>query len=318
VAVDPSPFVTLQDAGRFGWQRFGVSRAGAMDVAALALANALVGNTARTAALEFAHSAGIWAVEATSCRIAVTGGGFAVFVDETRVPVGASVALTRGQTLRVGGAPDAVWGYIAVAGGFEFPLVLGSLSTHARSAIGPFGRPLRADDVLPLTRDWVRVEPERTAVSAHGGGRGHLRVVMGPQDDSFTPSALGQFLESPFAVTHQMDRLGYRLAGPKLAHRIGFNIISDGFVPGCIQVPGSGDPIVLMRDAQPPGGYPKIATLISADIGRLAQSRPGTQVRFESVSVQTAQALHRTFLSTLDAIGQRVAPRSRARRLVTK
>ena len=170
VAVDPSPFVTLQDAGRFGWQRFGVSRSGAMDIAALTRANGLVGNPSRSACLEFAHSAGSWVVDAISCRIAVTGGSFAVFVDEAKVPFNTSVALTRGQTLRIGGAADAVWGYIAVAGGFDLPAVLGSLSTHVRSAIGPFGRPLRAADVLPLKRDWVRVEAERTDPAGSGAG----------------------------------------------------------------------------------------------------------------------------------------------------
>ncbi|MBU6500191.1 MAG: allophanate hydrolase, partial [Rhodospirillales bacterium] len=163
LAVAPTPFVTVQDAGRQGWQRFGVSRSGAMDIAALAMANALVGNPAGMAALEFAHAAGAFRLDATSARIAVTGGRFACFVDDWPIPPFTTFTLTRGQTLRVGGAPDAVWGYIAVAQGFDIPAQLGSQSTHARSGIGGFaGRVLREGDALPLASDWVRAEPERT------------------------------------------------------------------------------------------------------------------------------------------------------------
>ncbi len=301
IAVAPTPFVTLQDAGRRGWQRFGVSRSGAMDLEALAAANALVGNPADTAALEFAHAAGSFKVAATSCRIAVTGGHFAVSVDNCPIPPFTTATLLRGQTLQVGGSRDAVWGYIAVTDGFNLPLQLGSHATHARSGIGGFdGRAVAEGDALELASDWVRAAPERRLMSLPDR-RGPIRVVMGPQNEFFTDTAVNEFLSAEYNTTYQMDRLGYRLDGPVLAHSAGFNIISDGLVAGCIQVPGSGAPIVLMRDAQPPGGYPKIATVVSADLGRLAQMRPGTRLRFKAVDVGYAHTLRANFLAGMTA-----------------
>jgi biotin-dependent carboxylase-like uncharacterized protein len=308
LAVAPTRFVTLQDLGRVGWQRFGVSRCGAMDVEALAIANALVGNAPDMAALEFAHAGGEWELGATSCRVAVTGGRFAVFVDDEPVPAFTTITLTRGQSLRIGGAPDAVWGYLAVAGGFDLSPQLGSLATHSRSGIGGFaGRPIQAGDVLPLVDEWVRAEPERSVREPPMPRDAPLRVVLGPQDDFFTPGAMATFLSADYRVTHQMDRLGYRLSGPVLAHAKGYNIISDGYVAGSIQVPGSGEPIVLLLDAQPPGGYPKIATIVSADLARLTQSRPGRDVRFEAVTIEEAQRLRREFVDRLATIGDRIA-----------
>ena len=297
LAVAPTPFVTLQDAGRRGWQRFGVSRSGAMDVEALAAANMLVGNPSDTAALEFAHAGGVFRLQATSCRIAIGGGHFAAFVDDRPIPAYTTATLLRGQTLRVGGARDAVWGYIAVSGGFEAAMQLGSHSTHARSGIGGFmGRAVQEGDELPLASDWVQAAPERKLTS-FPDRRGPVRVVMGPQQDFFTDEAIGLFLAADYQVTNQMDRLGYRLEGPALAHTDDYNIISDGLVAGCIQVPGSRAPIVLMRDAQPPGGYPKIATVISVDFGRLAQMRPGMHLRFKAVSVEHAHVLRQIQLA---------------------
>lgn len=308
LAVAPTPFVTLQDAGRIGWQRFGVSRCGAMDIEALAIANALVGNPADTAALEFAYAGGEWEVATISCRVAVTGGRFPVFVDDEPVAAFTTITLTRGQTLRIGGAPDAVWGYLAVAGGFDIPRQLGSLATHCRSGVGGLGgRPIRAGDVLPLVSEWVRAEPERGLREPPLPHEAPLRVMLGPQDDYFAAGAVDLFLSAEYKVTHQMDRLGYRLEGPALTHAKGYNIISDGYVPGAIQVPGGGEPIVLLQDAQPPGGYPKIATIISADLARLAQCRPGRAVRFEPIGIETAQRLRREFVARLATIRERIA-----------
>ena len=308
VAVAPTPFVTLQDLGRIGWQRFGVSRCGAMDIEALAIANTLVGNNPDVAALEFAYAAGEWELAATSCRFAVAGGRFAVFVDDEPMPAFTTITLTRGQTLRIGGAPDAVWGYLAVAGGFDLPPQLGSLATHCRSGIGGLaGRPIQPGDTLPLVTDWVRAEPQRSLREPPMPRDAPLRVVLGPQDDFFTPDAVATFLSVDYSITHLMDRLGYRLSGPVLAHAKGYNIISDGYVAGAVQVPGSGEPIVLLVDAQPPGGYPKIATIVTADLARLTQSRPGRNVRFEAMEIEAAHRLRREFVERLATIGDRIA-----------
>ena len=133
-----------------------------------------------------------------------------------------------------------------------------------------------------------------------------VRVVLGPQDDYFTPAAIRTFLSNEYLVTWQCDRMGYRLEGPPLEHARGFNIVSDGLLPGSIQVPGSGHPIVMLRDAQTTGGYPKIATVISADIGRMAQRRPRSAVRFQAVSLDDAHLLRREFVARLEAMRLRV------------
>lgn len=306
LALNPTPFTTVQDAGRRGWQRFGVSGAGAMDIEALAAANVLVGNAPDAPALEFAYAAGEWRVNAASCRIAVTGGAFQCRIGNRVLPAWRSATALQGEVLQIGGAAGAVWGYLAIGGGIALPGQLGSLSTHLRSGIGGLdGRAIRAGDALPLTAERAPATQEYALAPAEPSPQ-PLRVVLGPQDDYFTAEAIETFLGSEFKVSPQFDRLGYRLTGPALSHARGFNIISDGVVPGCIQVPGDGQAIVLMRDCQPPGGYPKIATIVTADLGRLAQSRAGTRVRFRQVSIVEAQLLRRRMLARMAELPDRL------------
>jgi allophanate hydrolase subunit 2 len=130
--------------------------------------------------------------------------------------------------------------------------------------------------------------------------------VLGPQDDFFTPETVAAFLAAPYRVTHRGDRMGVWLEGPPIAHADGYNIVSDGLVPGCIQVPGACQPVVLLMDCQTTGGYPKLATIIAADLPRVAQSRPGTLVTFAAVDIDTAQRLYRTHRATLSDIGRTV------------
>ena len=306
LAVDPTPFTTVQDAGRLGWKRFGVSGSGAMDIESLAAANVLVGNAPDAPALEFAYGAGEWLVNASNCRVAVTGGSFQMRIGDRVLPAWHSATALRGEVLRVGGSTDAVWGYLAIAGGIALPRQLGSLSTHVRSGVGGLsGRTIRPGDAVPLAAEQAPAGNEHVLAPAERCS-GPLRVVLGPQDDFFTAEAIEAFLGCEFKVSHQFDRLGYRLTGPVLEHAKGFNIISDGVVPGCVQVPGDGQPIVLMRDCQPPGGYPKIATIITADLGRLAQSRPGTSVRFRQVGIAEAQLLRRRMVACVADVADRL------------
>lgn len=313
-AVSPTPFVTLQDGGRRGWRRFGLSGAGAMDRMGLAAANALVGNRAAEAALEFAYAGGEWRIEATSCRIAVAGGGFAVTVDGTPLAPFSSITVHHGQRLRIGGAAARVWGYLGVAGGFDVPLAFGSRATHVRTGMGGFlGRTVRAGDAVPLRADRAPNEPERL-MAPPAEDDGPCRLILGPQESHFDPESIARFLGSDYQVTWQQDRMAYRLEGARLDHAKGYNIITDGVVPGCIQVPGTGLPIVLMRDAGTVGGYPKVGAVIEADLGRLAQKRPGSILRFEAVSLEQAHALRRRFLARLHLIAEDPAgtPPSRA------
>ncbi|MBV8913085.1 MAG: biotin-dependent carboxyltransferase family protein [Acetobacteraceae bacterium] len=307
-AVAPSPFATVQDAGRIGWRRYGVTGAGAMDLESYAVANALVGNPLEAAVVEFAHGGGEWALSGPPVRVAVAGGSFGASIDNRPVPPNTSAVLREGQSLRIGGAKDAVWGYLAVSGGIQVAPELGSRSTHARGGMGGVdGRPLAAGDSLPLggtARDGGERMLHRPVLDRHAP----VRVVLGPQDDYFTRESVAVFLSSHYEITWQADRMGYRLEGPPLEHQRGFNIVSDAILPGCIQVPGSGRPIVLLRDAQTTGGYPKVATIVSADLGRFAQLRPLSKVRFKAVSPEDAQLLRREFICRVQATALHVQP----------
>ncbi len=275
-----------------------------MDKMSLAVANALVGNRTTEAALEFAYAGGEWAVEASNCRIAIAGGAFAVTADGMALRPFSSAVLRRGQRLRIGGAADRVWGYLAVAGGFDIPMEFGSRATHVRTGIGGLGgRTIQAGDAVPLRADRAPDGPERF-ISAPAESDAPCRLVLGPQESFFDQPSISRLLREEYRVTWQQDRMAYRLEGPRLRHLNGYNIISDGVMPGCIQVPGTGLPIILMRDAGTVGGYPKIGTIIEADLGRLAQKRPGSVIRFEAVSVSDAQEARRRFLARLQLIAE--------------
>ena len=310
-----SPLATVQDLGRVGWQRFGVSVCGATDAASLSAANVLAGNPPGAPAVEFTLDGGEWELAgAPLCRVAVAGGAFAVAVDGRPVASWRSVTLHEGSRLRIGPAPDALRGYLAVAGGFAVTPQLGSAATHVRTAIGGLdGRALRAGDALPLAGGAAGAAPAGPdrmldPAAALPSRTLPVRVVLGPQDDYFTDEAVAAFLGSDYAVSREADRMGYRLDGPRLAHRDGYNIVSDGIAAGSIQVPGSGQPIVLLADRQTTGGYPKIATVITPDLATVAQSRPGDRLRFAAVPLAEAHAVHRAWRSRLAGLAGQLMP----------
>jgi biotin-dependent carboxylase-like uncharacterized protein len=213
-----------------------------------------------------------------------------------------------GQSIEIGAARRGLFAYLAVAGGFAIPPQLGSLSVHLRAGLGGFeGRPLRAGDRLPVAAA-APAGPELTLPTLPRHEAGPLRVIMGPQDDLFTDEGRQTFLGSDYTITSDADRMGYRLTGPKVTHANGYNIVSDGIVAGSIQVPGSGEPIVLLADRQTTGGYPKIATLASVDFPRLAQSRPGTKLRFTAIDRVAAVALLRQQAKELAALVSTIRP----------
>ena len=292
--IQAGPYSTVQDAGRFGSQRFGISPAGAADPVLLAIANALVGNPAHAAAIESTLMGDAYEVTAESARIAVAG-DVALKIDGEAAEPWRSYRLARGQKLRVGACRRGLRFYVAVEGGIAVAPVLASRSTHVRTGIGGIeGRRLKSGDLLPLAqdsvmaRDGVRFDPAKLPVAPE-----RLRVVLGPQDDYFTADGIATFLGSDYTVARDADRMGCRLEGPAIQHAKGHNIISDGIPLGGIQVPGNGQPIVLMRDRQTTGGYPKIACMIGSDVAHLAQKRPGEAVRFVAISPDEAQALTR-------------------------
>jgi len=302
------PMTALQDRGRIGYQGFGVSPSGAMDRRALAMANALVGNPADMSAIEFVNLGGSFTAEGGDLHLAVAGAGAGASIDGTPVPPLTSFVLKEGRTLDVGHPRTGTFAYLAVAGGLAVEPQLGSLSFHLRSRLGGLkGAPLQVGNRLPCRPEAQAGEPMQLTVDVLDE-TGPLRVMLGPQDDYFTPESIYLFLESEFTISPQADRMGFQLTGPKLEHAKGFNIVSDGIVDGHIQVPGSGQPIVLMRDRQTAGGYPKIATVISADLARFAQMRSGTKVRFRAVERDEAVAAARQLKDWIASLPSKLTP----------
>ncbi|WP_262270650.1 5-oxoprolinase subunit C family protein [Microvirga yunnanensis] len=308
VITSCGPMTSLQDRGRIGYQGFGVSPSGAMDRRALAMANALVGNPPDMAAIEFMNLGGAFTCEGGDLHVALAGAGCSLSIDGTPVAPQTSVVLKEGQSLEVGHPRTGTFAYLAIAGGIAVEPELGSLSFHLRSRLGGLkGAPLKAGDRLPCRPEAQDREPMQLGLDPLEEA-GPIRVMLGPQDDYFTPETISLLLESEFTVSPQADRMGFQLTGPRLAHARGFNIVSDGIVDGHIQVPGSGQPIVLMRDRQTAGGYPKIATVISADLARFAQLRPGMSLRFKAVERDEAVAAARRLKDWIAALPASLTP----------
>ena len=303
--LEPGLATTVQDLGRVGYQARGIPVSGALDPDALQLANALVDNAIDEAGLEIRVAGPTLRVDAGSVRVALVGTSSPLEVLEPSrwdVPAGRSVRLERNAVVRVPGLRESATAYLAVAGGFDLRRVLGSRSTCLRARFGGLGgRALEEGDSLPLLRETVDERAAKELRRPYSLGLPErVRVVLGPQDDHFTESGLNTFLEEVFVVTRQADRMGLRLSGPRLAHASGFNIVSDGIATGAIQVPGDGQPILLLADHQTTGGYPKIATVVSADLPALGRAVPGVQVRFQAISVEEAQAAKQTHSRNLN------------------
>jgi len=304
VVQDAGPLTTLQDLGRPGHLRVGIPASGPMDREAFLLANRLIANPDTAAGLECTLIGP--RVEFTDERlIAITGADMAPTVNAAPVPTWEGLRVHAGDVLRLGPARRGVRAYLAISGGIETPPVLGSRATYVRGRLGGLeGRALRKGDRLPLGPMGAarphRLHPDRVPTYA---GEPELAVVLGPQDDRFTPRGIAALFEGPYEMLPQSDRMGARLKGPFIEHTRGHDIISDGVALGAIQVIGEGQPIVLLADRQSTGGYTKIGTVCSFDIGRIAQVKPGGRLRFRRVTVAEAHAMLRQSLRALpDAI----------------
>jgi len=317
--LSPGLMSTLQDAGRQGRDDCGVPPSGPLDAMSFATANALVGNPAGTGALEFTLLGATLQAGAGGCVVAVTG-DMQVWIDDQPAITYCCHVLRAGSVLKVGRAMTGSRGYLAVAKGFAAVPVLGSVATLVRGKLGGFaGRALAKDDVLPLAAAsqylsvTARTPAQRFLPQRE---RGPLRVVLGPQQDRFAAEQVRRFLTERFQVSPQSDRMGYRLSGPVLKHLDGFNIISDAISTGSVQVPGSGQPIIALPDRQTTGGYPKIATVIRADLARLGQLKPGDWLCFSEISVPEAEDLwcarQGLFTAYLDELMARHGNRSRS------
>ncbi|MGI6704814.1 MAG: biotin-dependent carboxyltransferase family protein [Clostridia bacterium] len=289
---------TIQDLGRRGYQKYGMPVSGAMDSFALQVGNILVGNERGEAAIEITYP-GFEAEFLTDCVFAVTGGDLGAKLDGRYISMWKSYRAQKGSRLIFTELRAGCRSYLAVNGGIDVPIVMGSKSTYLRGKIGGFeGRKLQAGDILHLASDrtgWDELVGRRMPVScipSYPSGC-EILVILGPQHEAFTKESLEKFLGTPYRIGKESDRMGYRLEGERLEHLEGPDIISDGIALGAIQVPGHGMPIVMLADRQTTGGYTKIATVITVDIPKLAQMKPGDEISFSVISLKEAHRLLR-------------------------
>lgn len=320
--VRPGLLTSLQDIGRSGHQKYGVVVSGAMDLLALRVANLLVDNAEGAAACEITCWGPALRFE-QDALIAICGGDLAPRIAQETVPAWRPVVVRRGSLLEFGEPQRGCRAYLAVAGGFDVPPVMGSRSTYLRAGLGGFhGRALKAGDVLDLqppselaSRRMQRslnaagsrplfASPWGAAwgLAAAAGSPPTVRAMRGGQFAWFTADSQERFFAAEFQVTSQSDRMGYRLAGPPLRLAAPRELISEAVSAGTIQVPAEGQPIVLMADCQTTGGYPKIAQAATVDLSVLAQARPGDRIRFQEISVAEAQDLYRAREAALEKL----------------
>jgi biotin-dependent carboxylase-like uncharacterized protein len=257
-----------------------------------------------TASVEVGPFSAAFTAREGAVRVALSGAQRNADISGRPMAVDSSATLAEGETLTLGFARSGSFSYLAIEGGIEGEPMFGSFSVNARVGLGsPFPRPLQAGDELSVAT--ASAAPERR-IDLPAVVTGPIRVVLGPQNDEFGDDATSLFLDSEWEISATSDRMGYRLEGPVIKHLHGHNIVSDGTVNGSIQVPGNGQPIVLMSDRGTSGGYPKIATVISADFGRFAQVPAGTAFRFKVVSMEEAQAEVRKFAELLRTLPDRL------------
>ncbi len=290
---------TVQDLGRRGYQRYGIPVCGALDPVSLRIANVLVGNPEGEACLEITALGPTIRFNSDSV-VALVGADFKIDLDGREVRTWESVEVSAGSVLSIGAASDGLRAYLAIAGGIDVPPVMNSRSTDLKGVFGGFeGRHLQDGDSLPVgdsphVADWSqRGLPAGISRQPTFGQEFQIRVVLGPQDGEFTQTGIDTMLTSEYTVSVDSDRMGYRLEGAEITHERGPDIVSDGTALGSVQVPGSGQPIILLADRGTTGGYTKIATVIAPDIGLLSQALPGAKVRFTAVSVEEAHEAQR-------------------------
>jgi 5-oxoprolinase (ATP-hydrolysing) subunit C len=298
------PASSVQDGGRFGAQRYGLTPSGAMDRLALAAANCMASNAPFTAAIEIGPYGASLKAQGGAVRVALSGAPRSADIGSRAVALHTSVTIADGETIKLGTARGGSFSYLAIEGGIKGEPIFGSLSVNARAGLGsPYARPLQSGDELEVAA--ASDGPERR-IDLPPAAAGPIRLALGPQNDEFSDAALNLFLDSEWTISATSDRMGYRLEGPTIKHLHGHNIVSDGTVNGSIQIPGNGQPIVLMSDRGTSGGYPKIATVITADFGRFAQIAAGTAFRFKAVSMQEAQAEAGKFAELLRTLPDRL------------
>ncbi|ACB84729.1 biotin-dependent carboxyltransferase family protein [Natranaerobius thermophilus] len=294
--TDPGPFTTIQDLGRFGFQRYGMAPSGAMDEVSFQLGNYLLGNEPNAAAIEFTLKGPELEIKKETL-VAVTGGRCQVKVNGELSPMYAPLHLCPGDQISFSGIQEGLRGYLCVLGGVDVPLVMQSRSTYLKGQIGGIeGRQVKKGDTLDAcsysSLDFSHIDQRSplptkywpTFISPY-----EIDVILGPQVDYFSEQGVNTFLSQEYQISDAADRMGYRLNGPEIEHQGAADIISDGIPLGGIQVPGHGQPIIMMKDRQTTGGYPKIATVASYEIYKLGQAKPGDRIKFNKISLEEAR-----------------------------
>lgn len=290
--LDAGLLTTVQDLGRYGFQRYGVSASGVMDEYSAKIANKLVENKEGEAVLETTLK-GIQIEFLQNTAFAVTGGNCDITLNGTKIELWQSYLVNKGDILKMGICRSGLRNYLAFAGGIDVPIIMNSKSTNLKAKVGGFnGRKLMTGDILsvgtgslisPLSLNKYYIPTYSKDIK--------VGVILGQQDDHFTENGIKTFFNETYTVTQESDRMGIRLSsvsGATIEHKNGADIISDGITFGAIQVPGSGQPIVMMADRQTTGGYTKIGNVISSDLAKLAQATPGTKVKFVEYTLEQA------------------------------
>lgn len=295
--IIPGLLSTVQDRGIRGYMASGFSQCGAMDQDSMYIANLLVGNNEEAAVIEMTLL-GISALACDDITIAVTGGKADVFINGEKAEEYRALKLNKGDYLTVGPISEGCRAYLSIRGGVAVREEMGSRSTFIKIGIGGFhGRPLKSGDILPTEKTAeIKNLGRRRLFSTFLKNTGNviLRAVPGPQDDMFSKEEIDNFFSREYTVTPASDRMGIRLSGQEAIKPLKTSdIISDGIALGSVQVPKSGQPIILCADRQTTGGYAKIATVISSDMPLCAQLTPGEKLRFEKISVEDAQKILR-------------------------
>ena len=310
--LTPGAYTTVQDYGRYGYQDVGIPISGALDSFAFNVANMLVGNSDNCAVLEITVM-GPRIEVLSEADIAITGAEMGMSLNDQPVQGWKSIRVKTGDILGINQVKSGCRAYLAVTGGIDVPSVMGSRSTYVGGNIGGYsGRLLNQGDIIKrgkgLLLDGERclsstVIPQYSSIIL-------IRAVPGPQDDFFN-EGLKTLFESEYMVSAKADRMGYRLQGPVIKHKdnIPKSIISEPSVPGGIQIPADGQPIILLVE-QTVGGYTKIATVISTDLCKIAQATPGDTIRLEQVTLETAHSLYRERQRLMKKIGELIADSS--------
>lgn len=293
----PGIMTTIQDGGRLGYQGSGFPASGCMDAEAYEAANVLVNNPLNLGVLEMMLM-GISGTFSVNTYIAITGADAPISLNGKPVPRYKTLEVRAGDKIEIGMARNGRFVYLAVAGGFDIPKVMGSYSTNLKCKIGGYkGRALAEGDMVGIREYtgffpnlYLKEMPETTYEEEV-----LARVIPGPQFDFFTEKGKSTFITEKYIVSDKSDRMGYRLEGGEIEYKDSVDILSDGIVFGSIQVPADGKPMILMADRQTTGGYAKIGTIISADLPKVAQCMPGCKILFSFVSIEEAEKINKQY-----------------------